>query len=542
MRCKLSPSDTMAMRRLVVDTETPGTEIIVIDSAGKVVDHAVQRFCKELPPALYKIRFIVGDRVVESLVELAPGEGDYHAAIPELPIISAAPLASPNSEWYATARRAKQQSEKVESVIGSGSVLFIFVTADLEPRVPECPASGLTLHKFSGELLFDFGHAEASAGCAACSLEINPGRYLLRARVRYGNPVEQTVVTVSGWQTQIFLRLTYVGVEAPDVQSGPDTQDDQLNGSWELDLSGMGVLLVRTDLPSRPSATDLRWTAAARQALAAGRGQAAPDRGMMRALLGGKFENPMFGIYAGHLLALQEAPNLELLREVYENLLTLIGPHPDVSTLLIPLHDPRARDLQYPEPPTLRASWSLIAGASTQQRDLRPSKSYSERIAGRLWGSGAWLSWRMPPPELEVADESGDLLQRLVLEAVSGKLGPRLDALVASADRQEGLSTAERLLAIYLYSISKRRNLVDGLTADEDRSSFLGACYPFFRVFRDSDIQRETKEAIAGDASPNSFAQFRGLPYSMLITGAALLAKKLGVRAGKSLLEKLTFR
>ena len=109
---------------------------------------------------------------------------------------------------------------------------------------------------------------------------------------------------------------------------------------------------------------------------------------MMEALLSGKFENPMFGIYAGHLLALQEKPNLELLRELYENLSRLIGQHPDVTALLISLGDPRAQDLLYPDPPMLRASWSLVVKASTTQRDLRPPRPIPSEFL-RPYGAAA---------------------------------------------------------------------------------------------------------------------------------------------------------
>jgi hypothetical protein len=83
-----------------------------------------------------------------------------------------------------------------------------------------------------------------------------------------------------------------------------------------------------------------------------------------------------------------------------------------VEALLIPLRDLRAQDLLYPQPPMLRASWSLVVNACTPQRDLRPRQSYSERIAASLWGSGAWLSWRMPPPAREVVNPSADVDQR----------------------------------------------------------------------------------------------------------------------------------
>jgi hypothetical protein len=272
---------------------------------------------------------------------------------------------------------------------------------------------------------------------------------------------------------------------------------------------------------------DVRWTAAARQALAAGRGDTAPNREMMDALLGGKFENPMLGIYGGHLLALQPEPDRELLREVYANLCNLVGPHPDVQALLIALRDPRAQELTYAEPPMLHASWSLVLRASTPKHDLRPDRSYSARIAASLWGGGAWLSWRMPPPERKSVERSPDLLRALIEEAVAGRLDSPLTTLL---EHHGELSPVEDLLARYLAAASKRRNFANELTADDDSSSVIGRfVFPVWRHFRDSELQRQTKERIAGELTGEKLSKFSGIPYDTMLQAAATLGQKLGL-------------
>ena len=404
MRYKLSPCDAFPKRRLVVDTETLGTEISVIDSKGDVVARAATRLDQELPPAHYRIQYQIGDRVVTSPVELSPGGDASYAAVPELPIASALPMPptgldpmSDDPEWARARKLAEELSVSVPRRLGKDGFLFVFVTADRHVDAPEHPATGLTLHTFWGELLVDFANEHAEAGCTGCRLELDPGNYLIRAKIDSDNPVEQTVVVCRDWQTEVFIRLANRGRSAPAAESSPEHAPAESSRSieWQFDLSGMGVILVRPH--SRPTVTDMRQTAAARQALAAGNGNAAPDRVIMQAFLSGKSENPMLGIYAGHMLALQIEPDLVLLREIYENLSGLVGQHPDVSALLIALRDPGVKELRYHEPPMLRTSWYLLVNASTAQRDLRPRRSYSERIAPYLWGSGVWLSWRMPP-------------------------------------------------------------------------------------------------------------------------------------------------
>lgn len=522
----MSPCDSIAVRKLVVDAEIPGTEILLFDAGGNLIDRAVKRFCKKLPPALYKIRYQIGDRMVDQVVELPPGEGDYRAKVPELPIVTAVPLKVPASErnW---ARLAERQSRALDLASGSGGYLSILVLADERPDVPLRPGAGLTLHMFSGEVVADFADGQTDAGCVGYSLEVTPGNYLLRAIIDSGSPIEQTVVVVKGWQTRVYLRLAYYAQRDRWTQQRRDGNEPP--GKWEFDLPEMGVILGRGHEQSLLSDTQIRWTAAARQCLAAGRVNAAPDRGMMQALLSGEFENPMFGIYAGHLLALQRQPDLKLLREVYERLFQLIGEHPDLSALLIPLSDPRAQDLRFPEPPMLRTSWSMLVEASTAQRDLRPRGSYSERISASLWGSGAWLSWRKPPPATAVINSSPDLFQQLIREAGSGKLHRELSALAVSDERQKELSPTERVLSTYLYATAKQRNLVAELTADADRKNFLGDYYyPLIRRFlRELDLQRQTKESVAHASRPDNVTSFSGLPYSMVLNAASTLAVKL---------------
>src|SRR5215472_7318122 len=104
------------MRKLVVDAQVPGTKILVIDSTGNHVARTVKRFDKELPPALYKIRYEIGDRVLDQVVELPAGEGEYHVKVPELPIVSAALPWRASSEWT---RFAEQQSRAVQLTYGS---------------------------------------------------------------------------------------------------------------------------------------------------------------------------------------------------------------------------------------------------------------------------------------------------------------------------------------------------------------------------------------------------------------------------------------
>ena len=65
----MSPSEPNTTRELVIDTETPGTEIFILDANGHLVERGIRRIETELPLALYKIRYRVGDHVTDQLIE-----------------------------------------------------------------------------------------------------------------------------------------------------------------------------------------------------------------------------------------------------------------------------------------------------------------------------------------------------------------------------------------------------------------------------------------------------------------------------------------
>jgi hypothetical protein len=517
----MSPSEPTRM--LVVNTKTPGAEIFIIDAEGQVVEHGIQEIETELPLALYKIRYRVGDRVADTLIELAPGQNPFYVGEPQLPIFSPAPPASiPGTPSDRATEFAQTIIAGPPIVQGSGASLFVFVSADQQTSAtpPANPAAALSVRKFSGELVADLTGAPTGAGCAGCNFTLDPGRYLLRSVLDSGPAIEQTIVVVRDWQTRIYIRLIESGMP-PSKTSVP--RADIPTPGWRLDLPHMGIIMVRDIFSSGPSHDDARWTAAARQALTARRSEAAPNREMMQALLQGKFENPMWGIYAGHLLAMQPNPDRALLREVYTNLSNLVGEHPDVEALLIALEDPKAYSLTYWEPPMLFASWSLVLRASTTQRDLRPERSYSARIAASLWGSGAWLSWRMPPPDTPAVQPSPGLLQRLIDEASAGRLDARLNDL---EKRNETLSPIERLLVSHLMAMNKRLQLANECTADEDRTRFI---LPVYRHFVDSDLQKQTKKKIAGESNARNLSDWSGIPYSAVLKAASTLGQKLGL-------------
>jgi hypothetical protein len=147
---------------------------------------------------------------------------------------------------------------------------------------------------------------------------------------------------------------------------------------------------------------DSRATELARVALATTRPVGEPGRERrlvpddVRKLLAQKYDDPMLGIYGGHLLLLEAEPDLALLTIVVENLRMLLGaPHPDVEALAL-----RTRSLPQPvalaDPPMLRRSWALMVDADADRPDII-ADALSARVSTDFWLEGPWLVWRTNP-------------------------------------------------------------------------------------------------------------------------------------------------
>ena len=149
-------------------------------------------------------------------------------------------------------------------------------------------------------------------GCLGCVVALSPGSYLLRFDDATA-PVEQTIVASEGWQTQVFLAA------------------HRTTDKWTLDLSDGAILMSGLEQGFVGEAAEFRWTEAARQTLSARRGTATPvatlkdrtetatnlkqayaaDPEQLHRMFRAKFRNPMLGIYAAHMMLLQDPPDLD---------------------------------------------------------------------------------------------------------------------------------------------------------------------------------------------------------------------------------------
>lgn len=399
----MSTSDQDKLR-LNVYTEDAAAEIFVIDAHFHLADHGLgPRKTFLLDPGIYTVKVRTGSQTQEDYAVLRRGEAESVVKeFPALRFASPAPLydTAKTHEYHMTAADAESRTTHVQA--GQGSWIFVFARDWTPPNRPSIslapdrhPARGLTLRDAQGNLVAEFATQSKSDltgdPWAACNVQVNPGIYHLRLEMASGATLEQTIVASSHWQTQVFLLQRAYGADRSDRRA---------------DLPGASVLL--SNGPYFDSHNhDLRLVDLARLGLTNQRRVLSED---MRMMLRGKFDNPMLGIYAGHLLLLDEKLDLDLLHIVVGNLRGLLGPHPDVEALAL-LLEPGGSPYVFEVPPMLRRSWSLVLNATVTKPWLVPLGSLAANVADRLWAEEPWLLWMNPPtadPAQQPAATLGD--------------------------------------------------------------------------------------------------------------------------------------
>lgn len=379
----MSTSSPVPRLNLEVRCADSATEVFVIDGQFNLRDRGIGYLKTLLEPGLYKVKVRVGFETQEQPVIVR--DHDQTIDIPRFHFVSPAPLNETSKTHEFQIQAAYDGSRNVDLSVGQGSSIFIFVrdwTSDTPPPqvLPSCPnpGRGLSLRDIQGNVIADLTtqgkHSNNWEPWAGCHVEVNPGCYLLSLETPWDVKLEQTIVASSAWQTQVFLLQRVYG-------EGPDSK--------RADLQGAAILMARQHQGFDPNNETSRLAELARLGLCNARRVLSDD---VRQMLANKFENPMLGIFAAHLLLLDEKPDLGLLNIVIDNLRMLLpGSHPDLDALSLVLNPNAAHTFDVP--PMVRKGWSLIVNATAKRPDIIPDDSISAKIATRLWGSDPWLIW-----------------------------------------------------------------------------------------------------------------------------------------------------
>jgi hypothetical protein len=394
----MSPSDGAARLTLDIRAADSGTEIFVVNGDLQLADRGIGHLVtKPLDPGIYKIKSRAGVETREQYVALSkPGQT---LILPPFAFASPAPLADTSKTHEYHVAGAQSESRTVHVQAGSGSTIFVFsrewtASASLDPSrrpAPRAnPAAGLWLLDAANATVADLGaHARVDNSVpdpfAACNVAVDPGVYRLAVDVPGGGRLEEIVVACAGWQTQMFLLQR------------------NMNAGRCADLPNGTVLMAR-GMGFLPDDSAVRQGELARLGLTNGRKVLSAD---LLQILGGKFGNPMLGIFGGHLLLMdaspeirgpdgavvtaEKKPDLGLLGQVVLNLRGLVGvSHPDVEALALACGGTAHR---FSTPPMLRRSWALIVDRTVSDGDLVPIGSLAADAAAHVLSEEPWLVW-----------------------------------------------------------------------------------------------------------------------------------------------------
>ncbi len=410
---------------------SPLTEISIADARFRQIrlDENTGSVSTALQPGVYTVRFKEGDRVEEKTAVLAP-DGPPVEVRQDAPLLfeSAVPLADTSTTHKSHMDPAVDLSRADPHLVdGMGSVLTILVRdpgtprrerrpiRDPRSRVPPDvaermrmlqadpfeerfsdgmsvdPTLGLSLHRIDGTEI-----APVAAGMSmpvdrvgGLKVGVDPGLYRLRVDTGLAQLLEMPVVAINGYQTMVFLvTRPYYANGASDVRADFDTAS---------------VSILGEDAPEfDPSSPDGRYTELALQALVGSRALRGNE---LKQILERKYQNPMLGVYGGHLLLDQPDPDVDLINKVIANTEDLIPGQSDVRALQLRASfqlDDGEVDLSTPfnSPPTLAVGWQQVVRASRIDPNVVPVGSLSDRISDRIARSGPWLVWA-DPPELD---------------------------------------------------------------------------------------------------------------------------------------------
>jgi hypothetical protein len=404
-------------KRTLHVTSEGGVRITVFDQQLRRVAEATHVLKKDLPIGLYEVRFEAGTSVQDEHVSLRPGSGAKRVKQPPIAFASSAPLEGTRAAVPEQLDAATMISGKVTRSLGTGGELMVFVR-DRDLRARTSPAHGLTLLGRDDETIGEIErdgeraaeHDAEHPPWAGCTYELPAGSYRLRGPADAGHSVEQLVYVSPGWQTQVFLQR----------------RSSRAGRPRRANLADASVLMGPVGKPFDPEDDSLRSAELARQGLRDYR--TVVPTSTLEALVFKKRDNPMLAIYGAHLLLREKRPNRELIKTVADNLLDLIGPHPDVRALYVWLKEPVAAGA-FSEPPMLKSSWSLVVAGSARHPELVPRGSRSANVAERVLAAGPWLRWRTEGAarKLDRPVASGEQAPPLAetLAEVAGKLAAR---------------------------------------------------------------------------------------------------------------------
>jgi len=380
------------------------SEVIVIDSDFRVLARGIHNVQLKVPPGIYRGKVLVGDQQSEKLFSVESNEPNNHKSVQLAPLVFSSPIplkqTSTSREFHLSAICDAATSGGMTANLGQGATVVIFLrdpslvyfnyTADQMSSYSK-NFEGFVLSKFDGGEpyhLDSIGRLVADRGYLIASVSVTPGTYAL-SRVSSGaERIYLPLVVPAGWSLQVFVSMV-------------PTEDPSASECRRADFDGAAMVFDRPGASFRPDRPDLGVLEVTRQALA--RGHNILDTKSMSDLLSGKFENPMMGLLAAHLLLLDKKPDLELAQKVVINTGYQIGEnYPDLLILSWKLgqlygtadaSDATTLVESMKGPPMLQLSWHYFMEAYRSLANKKVLDKEISKMASQLVSSSVWVSW-----------------------------------------------------------------------------------------------------------------------------------------------------
>jgi len=461
-----SSSEAAKKVQLTVTTGDTTSEIFVVDGDLRLCARSIGKLDTWLTPGIYKVRVRTALSALEEFVVLrdAPVSKSFQA----IPFSTPVPLVNTAKTHEYHQRAAVEHSAKTHVVAGQGSSIFVFArdwTPNWEVNAGKArpwlhPAKGLELKSIDGAPVANIQESSATSQepganqgpdpWAACTIAVNPGAYQLSVDTPEGE-FAQTVIAPSGWHVHIFLLQHFYGAD----EKKPNLPSTSV-GAVETrpDLASAAVMLSQTQ-QFTPDGDEARLVELARLGLKEQRKVLSSE---LRQMLTAKFNDPMLGILAGHLILMDTSPDLGLLETVVNNLRGLLPTvHPDVEALSLRLSN--NVPLEVSVPPMLRRSWALILDATADQRAMVARGSAAAKIIGHVCAVDPWLVCVQSPPE--VAGDEYEAPEKIYqqaldehLESVEAAAGQGAQQFVEPESAPTG---GERMMTIEPRSVNEQK-------------------------------------------------------------------------------------
>lgn len=386
-----SSPENAGFLRLSVGAEQPEARLTVMNHAWRVVASGIGQVETELPPGIYKIEAQVSRNNWSDYVSLR--NGPEHVVVPHFGIKSAVPyFGFTRSHEYHEAL-LNGPNDQADITAGKGARILMMARnwspgGDAGEDLPR-----LRLERWRGDELADLhrsGRIEPGGDAAgAVTVDVNPGAYVISAETAFGR-ISQSVYALRGWETQVFV-----------------LQDFTTQRS-EVETSGARPTVDVTQAIVRPGGGEPRLYElheVGQTALAEGR--VAFGRNIFDQIALQKFDGPLLGLLAAHILLLAEEqaetrpgkePLVEFDRDQFElilrNTAKLIGKtQPDILALRTrSLEMPAPTDIEVTTPPLFVRSWNMLLEASKAGHPNLLPGSLWRRVRGNI-NSAPHFAW-----------------------------------------------------------------------------------------------------------------------------------------------------